>query len=293
MAEAERIAFDLAGDRVVGDLWRPEGPGPHPAVIVAGPMTSVKEQVTGVYAQALAARGIAGLALDHRHYGESGGSPRQYERYHHKIEDLRAGLDWLSSAGGIAGERLGAVGICLGAGYAAWAAADNPRVRALGAVAGYYRDVPAMRARDPEGFQAKIDQGIAARRHYEETGEAITIPAAALEGDAAMLLPETYDYYATPRAGVPNYVNAFAVMSREHFLAFDVQPAAPRVSQPTLMIHSEAALSPDWARRFHDHLAGPKSLHWVESEGQVDFYDTPSLVGPAADRLAEHLEAHL
>ena len=52
-------------------------------------MTSVKEQVTGVYAAAFAVRGIAALAIDHRHYGESGGQPRQYEYSAHKIEDLR------------------------------------------------------------------------------------------------------------------------------------------------------------------------------------------------------------
>jgi len=73
----QQLTFQVEGDRVVGDLYLPEGAGPHPAVIVGGPMTSVKEQVTGVYAQALAARGIAALAIDHRHYGQSEGTPRQ------------------------------------------------------------------------------------------------------------------------------------------------------------------------------------------------------------------------
>lgn len=48
------MQFNVAGDPVVGDLFLPSGDGPHPAVIVGGPMTSVKEQVTGVYARALA-----------------------------------------------------------------------------------------------------------------------------------------------------------------------------------------------------------------------------------------------
>jgi hypothetical protein len=108
-----------------------------------------------------------------------------------------------------------------------------------------------------------------------------------------MTLPDTYDYYATPRAGVPNYTNAFAVMSREHFLPFDVQGAAARVSAPVLMIHSEKALSPAWARKFHDQLQVPKRLHWLQSNNQVDFYDRPELVGPASDLLVEHLRAQL
>ncbi|HSN98463.1 MAG TPA: alpha/beta hydrolase [Candidatus Nanopelagicales bacterium] len=289
----ERIQFVVDGDLVIGDLHMPSGGGPHPAVIVGGPMTSVKEQVTGVYARALAERGFAALALDHRHYGESGGEPRQYERYDHKIQDLRAGLDALSSHAAIDPDRLGAVGVCLGAGYAMWASVDNPRVKAVGAVAGYYRDVAEMRAKDPLGFQAKVDQGIAARLHHESTGEVLTIPAVALTGDAAMTLQETFDYYGTSRAGVPNYKNAFAVMSREHFLPFDVQPAALRLQVPVVMVHSERALSPNWARKYHDALTVPKSIHWLDSAGQVDFYDAPALVARACDILADHLRAHL
>ncbi len=60
-------------------------------------MTSVKEQVTGAYAAALARRGVAALAIDHRHYGESGGAPRQWEHWPSKVSDLRAALDWMES----------------------------------------------------------------------------------------------------------------------------------------------------------------------------------------------------
>lgn len=56
MSHIERINFSVDGDSVVGNLHVPEGAGPFPGVIVGGPMTSVKEQVTGVYAKALAER---------------------------------------------------------------------------------------------------------------------------------------------------------------------------------------------------------------------------------------------
>lgn len=288
----QRMQFVVAGDAVVGDLFLPSSDGPHPAVIVGGPMTSVKEQVTGVYARALAERGIAALAIDPRHYGESGGQPRQYEFYSHKVEDLRAAAEALAEHRQIDGQRIGAVGVCLGTGYVVWAAVDNPRIRAVAGVVGYYRDVAELRGRDAVAFQAKVDQGVAARLHYEQTGQVLTIPAAATEGDAAMTLQETFDYYAR-RAVHPNYQNAFAVMSREHFLTFDVQPAAPRLRVPMAMVHSETALSPAWARRFYAALAGPKQLHWLTSRGQVDFYDDPALVAQACDLVAAHMGEHL
>ncbi len=284
----ERIAFEVDGDRLVGDLYWPSGAGPHPAVIVAGPMTSVKEQVTGVYAAALTHHGLAALAMDHRGFGESGGAPRQYEHWRRKVEDLRAGLEYLASRPRINPDRLGAAAVCLGCGYAADASLANPRVKALGLVAGYYRDPTSMRQTDPEGFDAKIAQGAAARRAFEQTGIAAMIPAAALAGDAAMQTPDTVDYY-TRRAVHPNYVNAFAVMSREHFLGFDVQAAALQLEQPVTMVHSRAALSPAWAQAFYDRLPGRKSLTWIESRGQTDIYDDVQIVARAAQMVASGL----
>jgi uncharacterized protein len=289
----QRVHFRVGDETVVGELYLPAATGRHAAVVVAGPMTSVKEQVTGVYACALAMRGVAALSIDHRHYGESDGAPRQYEHAGHKIEDLKAALTWLATREDLDGGRLGMVGVCLGAGYAAVAAAEDGRVRALAAVAGYYRDVAAMRAADGAGFDAKVAAGRSARLRYEAGGEVELIPAAALDGDAAMTMPDTYDYYATPRGAVPNYRNQFAVMSREPFLAFDVQAAAPRLRAPLAMVHSERALSPHWARAFHQAVPGEKSLDWVESRGQVDFYDDPALVRTASDRIAQHLRACL
>jgi uncharacterized protein len=191
----ERIRFDIDGCALVGDLYRPEGEGPHPAVVVAGPMTSVKEQVTGVYAAALAERGIAALAIDHRGYGESEGEPRQYEDWRRKVADLGAALAALNEHPQVGA--VGLAGVCLGAGYAATAAAAGSAARALGLVVGYYRDPAAMRADDPAGFDAKVAQGRAARERYEAGGELELIPAVALEGDAAMQTAELFDYYGT------------------------------------------------------------------------------------------------
>ncbi|MFY7759654.1 alpha/beta hydrolase [Aquidulcibacter sp.] len=289
----QRMVFSVGGDSVVGDLHLPDEGATGSAVVVAGPMTSVKEQVTGVYAAALAARGIAALAIDHRTYGQSGGAPQNYENWRWKVEDLAAALDALAvDVPGIDPNRLGAAAICLGCGYAATLAAGDARIRSLGLVAGYYRDPKAMRANDPEGFGARVAQGRQARSHYESTGEVLTIPAAALEGDAAMQTADTVDYY-TRRAAVPNYRNAFAIMSREYFLPFDVQIAAPRIQVPVHMVHSDMALSPNWAQAFYDALPGPKSLEWLISRGQTDFYDDADLISASADQLTHHFKATL
>ena len=108
-----------------------------------------------------------------------------------------------------------------------------------------------------------------------------------------MPLREAFEYYGTARGAVPNYKNEFAVMSREQTLPWDAQVAAPNIRVPTLMVHSEHALSPALARKFFAALGGPKQDLWLESKGQIDFYDDPVLIAAAADALAAHFGEHL
>jgi uncharacterized protein len=292
---SETIRFEVEGVDVVADLYLPDGAGPFPGLVFEGPLTSVRGQVTGNYARLMAERGFAGLSLDHRHFGESGGEPRQYEHPGRKVEDLRAGLDVMAARPDVDGRRLGAVGVCAGAGYMARLVATEPRIRAWGTVAGFFHDVHKQREwMGEEAFKGALERAVVARRTYEATGVVETIHAVGREGEeVAMPLAEAFNYYGTPRGQVPGYVNAFARMSREHTLPWDAQGAAPEIAQPTLLIHSERALAPSLARAFFAALAGPKEAVWMESDGQIDFYDDPRRTVPAATRLAAHFEAHL
>jgi uncharacterized protein len=293
MTNERRIAFTCGGENLVGLFWLPEGPSPHPALIFEGPLTSVKEQVTGHYARAMARRGFLTLSFDHRHFGESGGEPRQFESPPRKVEDLRAAVAYLGSLPEVDAARIGAVGVCAGAGYLARAVAEEPRIRAWGAVAGFFHDAGKQREwMGEEAYASALERARKARAAFEAGAEVETIPAVG-EGDVAMPLKEAFEYYGTPRGAVANYRNSFAVLSREETLPWDAQGAAARIDQPTLVIHSEKALAPALARNFFANLSGPKEEAWVTSKGQIDFYDDPAITEPAAERLAEHFRMHL
>jgi hypothetical protein len=49
---------------------------------------------------------------------------------------------------------------------------------------------------------------------------------------------------------------------------------------------SEEALRPDLAHTFYMAVNSLKQELWLESQGQIDFYDDPKLVTPAADAVA-------
>jgi uncharacterized protein len=282
--------FQSKGETLVGNLFLPERDKPAGVVVAVGPLTSVKEQATGTYAQAMAERGYAALAFDYRYFGESGGEPRQFENPAANIEDIRGAATALVADNRLANLPLFGVGICFGAGPMVRAVAEDPRFRAFAGVAGVYTDNAKTVARMGAAYQAAIDRGLAAERTWRETGEAETIPAVASDGgDVAMPLREAYEFYGTPRGRVPNYVNGYAIQSLAHSLPFDARRAADVITVPVLIVHSERALAPDLAHAFYAAVRSPKQELWVTSQGQIDFYDDPKLITPAADAVAAFL----
>jgi alpha-beta hydrolase superfamily lysophospholipase len=257
-------------------------------VVTTGPLTSVKEQATGAYAKALSERGFAALAFDHRTFGQSEGEPRQFEHPEGKADDVHAAVTAFGEDARTRDLNVVAVGVCAGAGYMARAVADDPRIRAFAGVAGYYSDATGFARSSPEAYQAAIDRGRAAETRWRRTGEVETIPAVGPDGgDVAMPLREAYEYYGTPRGAVDNYTNGFAVQSLAFTTPFDAQEAAARIRVPFLLVHSENALAPPLARKFYAAMSTSRAQLWLESRGQIDFYDDPRLIEPAVDAIAD------
>jgi uncharacterized protein len=284
------FVFDSEGEKLIGNLFLPEQSKPFGVVVAVGPLTSVKEQAAGTYAQAMAERGYAALAFDYRYFGESGGQPRQFENPDANIEDIRNAATALLADDRLTGLPLSGLGVCFGAGPMVRAVAEDSRFRAFAGVAGVYTDGAKTKATMGPRYQASIARGRAAERKWRETGEAEIIPAVAADGgDVAMPLGEAYEFYGTPRGQVPNYVNAYSVQSSAYTVPFDARGAARTLDVPVLIVHSDAALSPDLARAFYGAVESRKRELWLQSQGQIDFYDDPNLITPATDAVAAFL----
>jgi uncharacterized protein len=284
------FAFDSEGEELVGNLFLPEQSQPIGVVVAVGPLTSVKEQAAGTYAQAMAERGYAAVAFDYRYFGESGGEPRQFENPAANIEDIGNAATALLADDRLTGLPLSGLGVCFGAGPMVRAVAEDSRFRAFAGVAGVYTDNAKTKAMMGPDYEASIARGRAAALKWRETGEAETIPAVAADGgDVAMPLREAYEFYGTPRGQVPNYVNGYAVQSSAYTVPFDARGAADTLDVPVLIVHSDAALSPDLARAFYGAVQSPKQEVWLTSQGQIDFYDDPNLIAPATDAVAAFL----
>jgi fermentation-respiration switch protein FrsA (DUF1100 family) len=140
MAMKTHFTFQSDGEMLVGNLFLLERGRPVGVVVAVGPLTSVKEQAAGTYAEAMAGRGYAALAFDYRYFGESGGQPRQFENPEANIEDIRNAATALLADERLARLPLVGLGVCFGAGPMVRAVAEDARFRAFAGVAGVYTD---------------------------------------------------------------------------------------------------------------------------------------------------------
>ncbi len=128
-----------------GYLALPDGAGPHPGVVVIHEAYGLNDHIRGI-AGRFADAGFAALAVDlftgrnravcmSRYMaGMLLGSVNRYG-----IDDLKSGLTFLAKLDEVDAQRMGAIGFCMGGGFAiAWACTDSR----LKAIAPFYASNP-------------------------------------------------------------------------------------------------------------------------------------------------------
>ncbi len=296
MVTAERVEFGCDGLTLVGDLRAPAGLR-RPALVLTGPFTGTRDQVTGSYAARLADAGLVTLAFDHRSFGDSEGLPRQNEDPQGKLRDLRAAVSFLRGHRSVDPGSIAAVGICLGGGYALKFAAFDPRVKAFAGIAGAYNAPQAMRAgMGADGYQAALMVFTDVLERQDQGGEVEYLPAVSLDGEAAMPGEEPYSYYGTSRGSSATWHNSVTRASVRELITVDNMIGADFLGpKPGLIVHGvqDAYCSPDGAREAHERMTGPKRIVWLDCEQHVDLYDNDRHVDAAVEATAEFLDEHL
>ncbi|MBS1553413.1 MAG: alpha/beta hydrolase [Bacteroidetes bacterium] len=300
-----KVTFKSEGFNLVGNLFLPdnfESNKTYPAIVVSGSWTTVKEQMAGLYAARLAKEGFITLAFDFKNFGESEGEPRFFESPMNKRIDVKNAITFLSSLPEVDSDKIGAFGVCAGAMYTLMASAEDSRVKAVVTTASWLHDSEAVKLfyGGEEGVQTKIKAAQAAKKKYAETGVCDYIPAISeTDPNAAMYGP--FDYYLNPKRGaIPQWSAAkFAVMTWEDWLTVNPMPYAKTLKAPTLMIHSDGAVLPDYTRKFFNDLSiSDKKLHWIKTElqspfHQFSFYDQEPEVAESVKEASQWFKSKL
>jgi uncharacterized protein len=300
----ETVRFRSDGLTLAAHLYRPRSAAPRertPALAMAGPMTSVKEETLPHYAAALAEAGYTVLAFDNRNFGESEGEPRQHLVTAEQVEDLKNAVSYLLTRDDVDPTRLGLCCVCMGAGYGLAVASMDLRVKAVALVAGAYNITDTYREfLGEEGFADYLTTLNDARRRQYESDELQYMPA--IEGPpdyapSAMPVEEAYEYYSRAHATeAPNWQNRVTVASMEHIVGWNVIARSHLIApRPLLVVHgtTDVLLPPRYAQEVYDRAGEPKQLEWIETSNHVELYDRAPHVPQALERIVPWLDEHL
>ncbi|WP_206220039.1 alpha/beta hydrolase [Aeromonas dhakensis] len=273
----------------------------YPAVVVSHPGGGVKEQTAGLYASKLAEQGLVAIAFDRSYQGESSGEPRQLENPHVSTEDVSAVVDYLTTLPYVDENRIGAMGICAGAGYSANAAIQDRRIKALGMVSAVnigqmFRNGwdNSVKDADAMGYLAFGSQA----RTTDAAGSGYaTIPLAPLREEDAPNeeLREAWEYYHTPRCEHPNAPGFALTRNLNQIITYDAYHKSEAfLTQPILAVAGSVAgskwMSDDLLARA---ASTDKTLHVVEGANHMSMYDVPKYVDEAVSVLAPFFKAKL
>jgi dienelactone hydrolase len=135
-ATADRVTVRIptaSGDEIEAWVYRPEGKGPHPAVVMAHGFAAVKAGGLAAFAERFRREGFTAVVFDYRQWGGSSGQPRDEVSVPRQREDYRTVIDWTVADPDIDARRIFVWGTSFSGMHAIEIAATDARLR--GAIA--------------------------------------------------------------------------------------------------------------------------------------------------------------
>lgn len=258
----------------------------YPAVVVTGPMLSVKEQAQSVYAKRLTEAGYVTLVFDGAYFGESEGMPRGQELPDVKESDIEGAVDYLTSLPYVDIERIGVLGICGSGSYMSVAGVKEPRLKAITAIVPAISDIsnsPMM------GFFKPEEEVRAAKDAYDKG-----------EGELMYLnfMPRAFDegaaYYYSSRGNSARWSNQVVAWSQLELVKYNVVNIMKEMQKPYLVITGENAWSKPSSTEVFDAVPhSNKEIFVVPEASHFDMYDLEPYVTEAFERILPFFEKNL
>ena len=282
----QKVTFkNRYGITLAADMYLPKNRNNQrlPALVVSGAFGAVKEQSSGLYAQAMAERGYVAIAFDPSFTGESGGEPRNVASPDINTEDFSAAVDFLGLQANVARERIGIIGICGWGGMALNAAAIDKRVKAVVTSTMYdmtrlmskgYNDSVTLEQRTKTLEQLGQQRWLDAEKGTPAYGPV----SLELKGGEPQFVVDYAAYYKSPKRGFhPRAINSNGSWTLTTPLSFMNMPILTYIAEisprPVLFIHGEKAHSRYFSETAYAAAAQPKELMIIPGANHTDLYD--------------------
>mgnify|MGYP003230445536 CR=1 FL=1 len=300
----KKVAFKNGIWALSGLLYLPdnfEENQKYPALVFGNPGGSVKEQTPADYGEGLSQAGFIVLTFDASHQGESEGEPKLLDNPYERTEDIKCGVDFLTTLPYVNRNRIGAIGQCAGSGFAIFAALTDRRIKA---VCGLCCTNPGATTR--QGWDGKrtveenikiLDQ-IAEQRTAETNGEPVKYAHYVPEQDE--INEKTYpdmvkgNQFYRSEAKHPNSPNIFRFTGLANRMTFDAYEFIPQYLDRPLLVVAGSEAGSLWQSKLAYELSnGPKELCIMDGAGHFDFYDNPAYITKAVEKISAFFNSSL
>ncbi len=286
------VRFYSGGVALAGDLYVPEGVvGTRPGVVLCCGYTGIKDLYLNDMARRLCAAGYVALAFDYRGWGKSEGPPLRLSPFG-RVEDTQAALTFLAQQAEVAEDRLGLYGISYGGSTAVFAAAIDPRVRAVVSVTGVGDGARWMRqVRLPWQFRELVERGHRDWSRQVNTGTSeLADRSEVLQHD-----PKSAEIAAQARRNLKGAAMQVPLEFVHETLCFKPEWVVDRIApRAALFVTSDGdeLVLPEESQAMYQAAGEPKKLVTLRGYGHYEVFVPPAIDEVMAQTLAWYA-AHL
>lgn len=273
------------GVELAGWSYQPQGPGPHPAVVLSHGFSALKVMGLDPVARALAEAGFVAVAYDHRNYGTSGGSVRHESDPWQQVHDMRDVITWVAARDDVDASRIGLWGTSYAGGHVLTATALDRRVAAVVSQVPLVRGNATYEAWVPERARERFAGRLVEDRAARARGEAPQTVKAATPGS------ETEEWVLATDDGT--YANEVTLRSFELLREYEPEAFIARIAPtPLLMViaTNDTQTPTAWQREAFALAGEPKQLVELDCRHYDPYL---SFLEPAVDAARSWFVTHL
>jgi len=228
------VAFPSSGDDCRGWLFLPDVEHP-PLVILGHGLGATREYGLEPFARRFAEAGIAALVFTYRHFGDSGGQPRQLLDIERQLGDWAAALAYARGLDAIDSDRIALWGTSFGGGHVIEAAARDGAVAAVVSQCPFTDGLAATRAASPRSLARAVVPALRDELARLRNKPPVLVPLVGPHGSAALMTsPDSEPGY---RALIPpdvHFENGVSARFINHVGLYRPGRSARKVSAPIL-----------------------------------------------------------
>lgn len=260
------VSFSSGDSTCAAWLYLPTGVPSPPVVILGHGIGGTREMRLDAFAERFAQAGIAALAFTYRHFGDSGGQPRQLLSIKRQLADWEAAIAYVQAHRGVDGSRLAVWGSSFGGGHAITVASRHPELRAAVAQCPF-TDGPASARALGLVAALKATPVIARDLAAQVRGRPpVMVPLAGPPGSVALMnAPDALPGYQALIPAGTTFVDEVAARILPNAAIYRPGRAAKKVTIPILFCVSD-----------HDTVAPPaQTLRYARTAplGEIKTYD--------------------